>query len=191
VKLLEVRQLVVGWQTPAHQSVDFDLARGEVIALTGPNGAGKSTLLSALADGGARIFSGSILRAPGIRIGFQDQHLPPVAGLPLSGAELLALTGADPHGLPPWLAFCLDRRLDELSGGQRQYLALWSILQAPADLILLDEPGNHLDKAGLASLPFALRERAGRTAGIVLVSHDAKLTQDCCDRTVVVEPLND
>jgi ATPase subunit of ABC transporter with duplicated ATPase domains len=191
MKLLQAEQLATGWRRPAHRPVDFALARGEILALSGPNGVGKSTLLAALAESGARIFSGGIRRAPGLRLGFQTQHLPPVTGVPLSGAELLTLTGASPQGLPEPLAACLRRRLDKLSGGQRQYLSLWSILQAPADLLLLDEPGNHLDKTLLASLPSVLRARAQRGAGIVLVSHDEELARACCDRLLRMEPCDE
>lgn len=191
MKLLQTVGLAAGWRRPVHRPLSFSLARGEILALAGPNGAGKSTVLAALAGGGARIFAGEIRLAPGARTGFQTQHAPPVAGVPLSGAELLALTGARPDGLPDWSMACLHRRLDKLSGGQRQYLALWSILQAPADLLLLDEPGNHLDRAGVASLPSALRARAGQGAGIVLVSHDTALAQACCDRMLQVEPCDD
>ncbi|MDR1463134.1 MAG: ATP-binding cassette domain-containing protein [Azoarcus sp.] len=191
MKLLQAAQLIAGWRRPAHRPVSFTLGRGEILALAGPNGAGKSTLLAVLAGSGARVFSGDIFRAPNLRIGFQTQYLPPVAGVPLSGAELLALTGASPEGLPEPLAVCARRRLDKLSGGQRQYLALWAILQAPADLLLLDEPGNHLDKAGLASLPSVLRARAAQGAGIVLVSHDAELARACCDCLLSMEACND
>jgi ATPase subunit of ABC transporter with duplicated ATPase domains len=191
MKLLEARQLVTGWQRPVHRPVSFAVTRGKILALNGPNGTGKTTLLTALGGCGARIFSGHLQREPAIRIGFQSQHLPPVERLPLSGAELLALTDASPDGLPPWLTTRLDRRLDKLSGGQKQFLTLWSILQASADLLLLDEPGNHLDKAGLAILPTALRERAEQNIGIILVSHDVKLTQACCDQLVSVEPCDD
>ena len=191
MKLLEAQELSTGWQHPVHRPVSFALKRGEILALAGPNGAGKSTLLTALAGCGARIFSGHLQREPAIRVGFQSQFLPPVEGLPLSGAELLGLTGASPDGLPPWLVAILDRRLDKLSGGQRQFLALWSILQADTDLLLLDEPGNYLDKAGLAILPSALRARAAQNVGIILVSHDTKLTQDCCDQLVNVDLCDD
>ncbi|MCL1860108.1 MAG: ATP-binding cassette domain-containing protein, partial [Proteobacteria bacterium] len=150
MKLLEAQQLATGWRRPAHHPLSFIVKRGEILALTGPNGAGKSTLLTALVGSGAQIFSGHVRRDPAIRVGFLSQHPPLIEGLPLTGAELLALTGASPDGLPPWLATSLNRRLDKLSGGQKQFLALWSILQASADLLLLDEPGNHLDKAGLA-----------------------------------------
>jgi ATPase subunit of ABC transporter with duplicated ATPase domains len=187
--LLRVEQAVAGWRRPVHRPVGFTLERGEIVALTGPNGAGKSTLMDALAGNGARLFSGLVLLDPDARIAVQTQHQPPVAGLPLTGGELLALTGARPDGLPECLSGCLARRLDRLSGGQRQYLTLWAILQSPADLLFLDEPGNHLDRAGLAALPAALRTRARQGTGIVLVSHDARLTEGCADRAVPMEAL--
>ena len=91
----------------------------------------------------------------------------------LCGRELLALTDASPDGLPPWLAERLDIRLDRLSGGQRHYLALWAVLHAPADLVLLDEPTNNLDAPGVRHLTAHLHERAREGCGIVVVSHDA------------------
>jgi ATPase subunit of ABC transporter with duplicated ATPase domains len=183
--LLRAEGLVAGWQKPATQAVDFSLAAGEVVGLTGPNGVGKSTLLAAFA-GRARIFSGRIEQQKGLRLALQTQDIPPVVGLPLSGRELLALTGAGAAGLPPWLAGRIDMRLDRLSGGQRHYLALWAILQAPADLVLLDEPTNNLDAAGVAHLTAHLRERAEAGAGVVVVSHDAAFVETVCDRVVVL-----
>jgi len=183
--LLRAEGLVAGWQKPATQAVDFSLAAGEVVGLTGPNGVGKSTLLAAFA-GRARVFSGRIEQQKGLRLALQTQDIPPVVGLPLSGRELLALTGASAAGLPPWLAGRIDMRLDRLSGGQRHYLALWAILQAPADLVLLDEPTNNLDAAGVAHLTAHLRERAEAGAGVVVVSHDAAFVETVCDRVVVL-----
>jgi len=111
--------------------------------------------------------------------------------LPLSGRELLALTDASPDGLPPWLAGRLDLRLDRLSGGQQHYLALWAILQAPADLVLLDEPTNNLDMAGVAHLASALRARVASGSGIVLVSHDHDFVAQVCDQVVVLREVPD
>ena len=183
--LLRAEGLVAGWQGPATRPVDLSLAAGEVVGLTGPNGVGKSTLLAAFA-GRARVFAGRIEQQPGLRLALQTQDVPPVVGLPLSGRELLALTGASAAGLPPWLAERIDVRLDRLSGGQRHYLALWAILQAPADLVLLDEPTNNLDAAGVAHLTAHLRERAEAGAGVVVVSHDAAFVESVCDRIVVL-----
>lgn len=187
--LLHLEQVVAGWQGPATQAVDLTLAAGEIVGLTGPNGVGKSTLLAALA-GRAQVFAGRIERRPGLRLALQTQDVPPVDGLPLSGRELLALTGASAHGLPGWLLERIDIRLDQLSGGQRHYLALWAILQAPADLVLLDEPTNNLDAAGVAHLTAHLRERAEAGAGMVVVSHDAAFVEGVCDRVLVLGACN-
>jgi ATPase subunit of ABC transporter with duplicated ATPase domains len=111
--------------------------------------------------------------------------------VPLSGRELLALTGAAGDGLPPWLVGRLDDRLDRLSGGQRHYLTLWAVLQAPADLVLLDEPTNNLDAAGVAHLASALRWLAGSGTGIVVVSHDHEFVDAVCDQVIVLREAGD
>ncbi|MGL5632244.1 MAG: ATP-binding cassette domain-containing protein [Azovibrio sp.] len=185
MKLLKVEALVAGWQQPVTSPVSFELSRGEVLGVAGPNGVGKSTLLAAIAGTG-KVFSGSVTRQPGTVLSLFSQKLPPVYGLPLSGADLLSLTGAGTEGLPAWLSGCLGVRLDRLSGGQRQYLALWAVLQAPGDIFLLDEPSNNLDVAGMEHLQVALKQRTERGAGVVLVSHDAELLSRCCHRQLLL-----
>lgn len=180
-ELLRVDGLVAGWQRPACAALSFAVAPGEVLGLCGPNGVGKSTVLAALA-GRAKVFAGRVEQRPGLRLAWQTQEVPPLAGLPLSGRDLLALTGAGESGLPPWLAERLSSRLDRLSGGQRHYLALWAILAAPADLLLLDEPTNNLDPAGVDHLGASLRARAATGQGVIVVSHDAEFVRLACDR---------
>ncbi len=181
--LIEAHDLVAGYAAPVCGPLSFALARGEILGVAGPNGCGKSTLLGAVA-GGVRIFAGSLVRAPGLQVTLQTQRQPEVAGLPLSGAELLALTGAAADGLPPWLAERLGERLDRLSGGQRQYLHLWACLQAPGDAVLLDEPTNNLDPAGVRHLAESLRARAAAGAGLIVVSHDDAFVDAVCDRVL-------
>ncbi|MBK7647634.1 MAG: ATP-binding cassette domain-containing protein [Betaproteobacteria bacterium] len=183
--MLRADKLVAGWQKPATQPLDLSIAAGEIVGLTGPNGVGKSTVLAAFA-GRAKVFSGRIEQSAGVRLALQTQEVPPVVGMPLSGRELLALTGASPKGLPAWLTDRLDSRLDRLSGGQRHYLTLWAILQAPADLVLLDEPTNNLDVAGVAHLTEHLRDRAAAGAGMLVVSHDTAFVEAVCDRVIVL-----
>jgi zinc transport system ATP-binding protein len=181
--LLDVSNLSAGYARPVCGPVSFTLARGEILGLVGPNGCGKSTLLSALL-GGARIFSGEVRRAQGLLVTLQTQQQPEVAGVPLTGSELLALTGATAEGLPDWLVTQLGERLDRLSGGQRQFLHLWACLQAPGDAVLLDEPTNNLDPAGVTHLAGALRARAAAGAGLILVSHDADFVAAVCHRQI-------
>lgn len=184
--MIRTQGLVAGWHTPATRPFDLTLQPGEIVGLTGPNGVGKSTLLAALA-GRARIFCGQLEKKPGIRLALQTQHVPPVDGLPLSGRELLALTGAGSSGLPPWLVERLDLRLDRLSGGQRHYLALWAVLMAPAEVILLDEPTNNLDAAGVDHLLGVLRRQADAGQALLVVSHDAAFVEAACDRVLLLE----
>lgn len=184
--LIRTEQLVAGWQQPTTAPLDLSLNAGQILGLTGPNGVGKSTILSAL-TGRAKCFSGKIDLRPGLRLALQTQDVPPVDGLPLSGKELLALTGASPQGLPPWLQERLNQRLDRLSGGQRHYLSLWAILQAPADVVLLDEPTNNLDAAGTEHLVLALRQRVAHDAAILLVSHDDAFVSAVCDQVLVMK----
>jgi ATPase subunit of ABC transporter with duplicated ATPase domains len=188
--LIRARALVAGWDSPATAPLDFVVESGRILGLTGANGVGKTTLLSALA-GRARVFSGALETRPGLSLSLQTQDVPPVNGVPLSGRELLALTGATMAGLPPWLAGRIDDRLDRLSGGQRHYLTLWAVLLAPADLVLLDEPTNNLDSAGVDHLAGVLRRLAGAGIGLVLVSHDHEFVERVCDQVIVLgEPAH-
>lgn len=187
--LLEVRDLVAGYSRPVVGPVSFAVARGEIVGLVGPNGSGKSSLLAALL-GSVRHFSGQVLRSPKLVMTLQTQSMPEIDGLPLSGRELLALTGASAVGLPLALdgdggaASAISRRLDRLSGGQRQFLHMWACLKAPGDVILLDEPTNNLDPAGVAHLVDVMRERAAGGAGLIVVSHDERFVAAVCDRSV-------
>ena len=188
--LIRAKALVAGWERPATAPLEFALESGRILGLTGANGVGKTTVLSALA-GRARVFSGALETRPGLRLALQTQDVPPVEGVPLSGRELLALTGSASDGLPPWLVGRLDERLDRLSGGQRHYLALWAVLQAPADIVLLDEPTNNLDAAGVEHLASALRQLAGSGTGIVVVSHDHEFIEAVCDQVIVLREAGD
>jgi len=183
--LLHAESLVAGWAQALTLPISFSLMPGDILGVVGPNGAGKSTLLAALC-GTARVFSGTLARRPGLHTAWQTQDIPPLMGLPLSGRDLLKLSGASDAGLPEWLLGRLDLRLDQLSGGQRHYLALWAVLQSPADVLLLDEPTNHLDPAGVEHLAFVLQRRAAAGLGILIVSHDHDFVDGVCGRVITL-----
>jgi ATPase subunit of ABC transporter with duplicated ATPase domains len=82
-------------------------------------------------------------------------------------------------------AALLDRPAAELSGGQRARAMLAAIQAARSEVLLLDEPANHLDAAGLARLRGLLSARAG---GLVLVAHDRDLLAAVSNQVVELDP---
>ena len=180
--LVHVEGLSAGYARPVVGPVSLSVFPGDVIGIRGPNGAGKSTLLNAIA-GSARIFSGRVDKRPGLRVSHQQQNAPPLDDVPLSGQELLALTGASGESLPAWIKPHIKRRLDRLSGGQLQFLHVWACLKAPVDLILLDEPTNNVDPPGVEHMAEELaRMRASHAA--MVISHDQHFLERVCTRVV-------
>jgi len=180
--LVRVDQLHAGYDRPVVGPLSFEVAQGDVVGVRGPNGVGKSTLLRAIV-GAARIFAGQVVLQPGVRIAYQQQSTLPLNHVPLSGRELLALTGADPNGLPPWISPLIGRRLDRLSGGQLQFLQIWACLKAPVSLILLDEPTNNVDPPGVRFLEEEIaRLRADHA--LMVVSHDNAFLDAICTRSL-------
>ncbi len=184
--LIHASGLTAGYVQPVVGPVSFRLGRGDILGVSGPNGCGKSTLLRALV-GSARVFEGSIERLPGLRISHQQQGFDVARDIPLSGAELLALTDASAKGLPEWLRPKLGQRLGSLSGGQMQFLRLWACLMAPADVVLLDEPTNNLDREGVAFLQGVLH-RLDPALAVIIVSHDTPFVRAVCNSVIELAP---
>ena len=184
--LLECRDLVAGYAGPVIGPVSFSLWAGEVVGLYGCNGAGKSTLLGAI-TGATRIFSGEVRRRPDVRVAHHRQRPVRMGELPLSGSELLRLTGAPAAQAPGFLQSLLPVRLDRLSGGQLQLMQTWSCLGSQAGLVLLDEPTNNLDPAAMQTLAAMLKRDAARRA-VLLVSHEGEFLNAACDRVIRLTP---
>lgn len=175
--------VTAGYRRPIVGPATFEVRPGEVIGLTGENGSGKSTLLGVL-TGRAQVLSGEVRRRPGVRLAFQRQDPLAVRGLPLRAGELLRAAGAL-GAVPVALRSLLGQRADRLSGGQLQLLQVWAALGTDAQLVVLDEPTNNMDRQGVAALAEALRAPSpGR--GILLVTHDHALLAAVCGRTVEV-----
>ncbi|GGU06462.1 ABC-F family ATP-binding cassette domain-containing protein [Streptomyces lateritius] len=158
-------------------SVDrLTVRAGEKLLIHGGNGAGKSTLLRVMA-GLSQPDSGEVRRAG--RTGFLAQEIPshrPAERVLAAFGRGLAITEDEQAEL--LLSYGLFRSADlhvpvgSLSAGQRRRLALARLLARPADLLLLDEPANHLALGLVEELEDALEHWAG---ALVVVSHDRRL----------------
>jgi ATPase subunit of ABC transporter with duplicated ATPase domains len=186
--LLQLNAVSVGYQKPILANVSFTVHQGEVLGLSGSNGCGKSTLLKAL-SGEARVFTGTITKAPDLQISLQKQHPLRLANFPLSSHEYLRLMAADKAELPARLAVLRHKRVDSLSGGQFQLLSIWACLASNSQLVLLDEPTNNLDPVGVNLLLTMLNERQPQQS-IVLISHDKDFVQQATTRQIDLTPLH-
>ncbi len=185
----------------ALDTVDLDLAVGEVVALCGPNGAGKTTLLDAAA-GSVRPTAGELTvlgRAPhrldadgraAVGVALADLGLPPAARA-RHVLEHHAGLHRDPHE-PRALADRLDltdhwhRSVRRLSSGQRQRLAIAVAVVGRPRLLLLDEPTAALDPAGRVEVLRLLRECVADGAGVLWSSHTLSDVERAADRVVVL-----
>ena len=184
-RCIELDHLEAGYERAVVGPLSFTLDVGEIVALWGPNGSGKTTAMNAI-GGGARVFAGEVRKRPALRVSHQHQNPLSLRDIPLSGRELLALTSSDAAALPASLQPLLARRLSELSGGQLQLLQVWACLTAPVDVVMLDEPTNNVDAAGVALLQQVIAQaRDGR--GVLLVSHDRRFVEALGARIVEVE----
>jgi macrolide transport system ATP-binding/permease protein len=163
---------------------EFRVDRGQKILITGPNGAGKSTLLSVLA-GTLEPAVGQVVRHG--RIGYlqQELELPAYPNLRLLPAFGAGLGGNIDDHAEALLRLGLFRTSEfhvpvgALSAGQQRRLALARLLLGHKDIMLLDEPSNHLAPALVEELESALAEFDGT---VVMVSHDRALGEwfDAC-----------
>ncbi|MEG4648195.1 ABC-F family ATP-binding cassette domain-containing protein [Enterobacter cloacae] len=163
-------------------SLSFTLKKGDRIGLLGDNGCGKSTLLKVL-DGTDSPAAGSVALAGHCLMARVEQHLPEaIYPLTMLDAVLAQLPTTERESLR-WKAETLlagmgftpqDMALTTatLSGGQHTRLLLARALIGEPDLLLLDEPSNHLDLPTMLWLEQFLQNWSG---SFVLVSHDRQL----------------
>ncbi|MES9991510.1 MAG: ATP-binding cassette domain-containing protein [Candidatus Thiodiazotropha sp.] len=183
--LLVANGLVAGYAEPVIGPLSFSVGPGEVVGLWGANGSGKSTLLRAIANR-ARVFEGDLEQRPELTLAWQMQQPVRLDEMPLNGHDYLRFAQADREAPSPRMVPWLDQRIDILSGGQFQLLAVWAILGGWADLVLLDEPTNNLDPQGQTILAEILKSEQG-TRAVLLVSHEQSFLQQACDRVINIE----
>jgi ATP-binding cassette subfamily F protein uup len=146
------------------------VSTGDRVAVVGVNGSGKTTLLRIM-TGALRPDRGEVRFGRGVRIASleQDPVLPPGTVREYLGDSWEVAAVATRLGVQP----LLDRRTDELSGGQAKRVALARVLaddeHGDHDLVVLDEPTNHLDLEAIEWLESRL---VRMKSALVLVTHD-------------------
>ena len=168
---------------------DLVIERGERVAIVGPNGAGKTTLLETLI-GLRPPAAGRVGIGHKVDLSYYSQHDQELRGdrtivdtilaeTALTRTQARTLLGA--FLFPGALA---DRRVADLSGGERRRLQLALLVAGGGNVLVFDEPTNHLDAESREALEDAMDAYTGT---IVLISHDRALIDAIATRTVAIE----
>jgi D-xylose transport system ATP-binding protein len=194
--------------------VDFEVRRGEVMALVGDNGAGKSTLIKGIAgiypfDEGAVRFEGKPVRIHGprdaarlgIEVVYQDlalaDNLDVVGnmflgrerlryGLTLDESSMEGSTRETLRSLSVTTLRSVRQLVAGLSGGQRQAVAVAKCVMWNSKLVILDEPTAALGVAQTRQVLDLVRRLAERDLGVVLISHNLHDVFEAADRITVL-----
>jgi zinc transport system ATP-binding protein len=174
------------------ENVSFSVKEKEFLALIGPNGGGKTTLVKLLLGllkpdtGSIRIY-GSPPEKAAHRIGYVPQDVAMNKAFPISVLDVVLMGRLRFHGRRrlsrsdkqaarraleemEMLPF-QNRRIDDLSGGQRERVFIARALATDPDILFLDEPTASLDNAGRTEL-YAILKEINRTKTILVVTHD-------------------
>jgi len=161
-----------------YENLNFALPPGGIVGIIGPNGAGKTTLFRMI-TGKEEPNNGTFTVGPTVKLGYIDQNRPLDPSKTIweeisEGQELIQLGQREVNSRAYVARFNFSgsdqqKKVTELSGGERNRVHLAKMLKEQANVLLLDEPTNDLDVNTLRALEDALLEFAGCA---VVISHD-------------------
>ena len=173
--VLTVTGLTKSFTTTLFSNLDFEIKRGEHVALIGDNGTGKTTILKII-NGLVDADAGVIKLGTNVHIGYYDQEHHNLSDENTLFEEISnAYPNMNNTKIRNTLAafmFTGDdvfKRVSDLSGGEKGRLSLAKLMLSEANLIILDEPTNHLDMTSKEILENAINNYTGT---VLYVSHD-------------------
>jgi energy-coupling factor transport system ATP-binding protein len=203
-------------KTPVLQNINFQINKGEFVAVIGPYGAGKSTLCYTLAGFAPHFFKGELTGTVEIdgmesskstldewilNVGLAFQNpFNQISGAKYSVFEEIAF-GLENIGVPreemkgrveaamalTGISDLAERSPYSLSGGQQQRVALTSILVMQPKLLVLDEPTSQMDPIGTREVFGTIRKMAQDGMTVVLVEHKMEWIAEFADRVIALK----
>ena len=188
--VLQVKDLEIGY-SKVLQKVNFSLYRGEKLGIIGENGIGKSTLLKTIA-GLLNPLGGSFSFGHNVSLGYFDQQLE-FENMENTVYEEFSkkfpeLTTTKLRTILGSFLFTeeeVEKKIKVLSGGEKSRLKLCEIFKTEPNLLILDEPTNHMDIVGKESLENILKEYEGT---LIFVSHDRYFVNKIANKILEFKP---
>ncbi len=187
--VLYTSELAIGYDHPL-SVVSLDLKRGEKLGILGGNGLGKSTFLKTIV-GKIPALSGDYRFGTNVQIGYFDQQMAMYTSnktvLDDFWDEYPNLTETEARNALGAFLFSGEdvfKNVNMLSGGEKVRLALCKILKTKPNVLVLDEPTNHMDIVGKETLESMLKDYKGT---LIFVSHDRYFVKKVATQLLVFE----
>ena len=191
--VLYTSELAIGYDHPL-SVVSLDLKRGEKLGILGGNGLGKSTFLKTIV-GKIPALSGEYRFGTNVQIGYFDQQMAMYTSnktvLDDFWDEYPNLTETEARNALGAFLFSGEdvfKNVNMLSGGEKVRLALCKILKTRPNVLVLDEPTNHMDIVGKETLESMLKDYKGT---LIFVSHDRYFVKKVATQLLVFEDGTD
>lgn len=187
--VLLVQDLQIGYDKPL-STVTIDIKKGDKIGILGGNGLGKSTFLKTIVEQ-IPALGGSFRYGTNVQIGYFDQQMAQYKSkktvLDDFWDEFPELIQTEVRNMLGAFLFSGDdvfKTVDMLSGGEKVRLALCKIFKRRPNVLILDEPTNHMDIVGKETLESMLKEYEGT---VIFVSHDRYFIKQVSNRLLFFE----